>query len=81
LPLPLIATTLWMMPKHRRCDLAALCTENGEGSMGRTRGRFVEAKIRRLLREITEIDELFYHQDKAGDRDQYAAMLERNATT
>jgi hypothetical protein len=45
--------------------------------MGRTNGRSVDAKIKRLLREITEIDELFYHQGKAGDPDQYAAMLER----
>jgi hypothetical protein len=52
-------------------------TENGEESMGRANERSVEAKIRRLLREITEIGKLFYHLDKAGDRDQYAAMLER----
>ncbi len=45
--------------------------------MGRTNGRSVQAKISRLLREITEIDEFFYHQDKAGDPGQYAAMLER----
>lgn len=43
----------------------------------RARVHSVEAKIRRLSREITEIDEHFYHHNKAGDRDLYASMLER----
>lgn len=37
----------------------------------------VEAKIRRLTREIGEIDEYFYGADSRGDRDLYAGMLER----
>ena len=39
--------------------------------------RSVETKIGRLTREITEIDEFFYHSEKASDRSNYAAMLER----
>jgi len=45
--------------------------------MGRASARSVEEKIKRLLREITEIDEHFYHQSRTTDRDLYAGMLER----
>jgi hypothetical protein len=38
--------------------------------------RSVEAKIRRLTREIAQIDEFFYQPDKE-DRGAYAGMLER----
>jgi hypothetical protein len=37
----------------------------------------VETKIRRLTREIREIDEFFYETDKDADRAFYAGMLER----
>jgi hypothetical protein len=37
----------------------------------------IETNIRRLMREISEIDEFFYHSEKAGDRSLYAGMLER----
>jgi hypothetical protein len=37
----------------------------------------VETKIRRLTREIGEIDEFFYDMDKDADRASYAGMLER----
>src|SRR5690348_7538618 len=39
--------------------------------------RSMETKIRRLTREITAIDEFFYHTNKSGDRSLYAGMLER----
>lgn len=37
----------------------------------------VEAAIRRLTREINEIDDLFYKVGENGDRPSYAGMLER----
>jgi len=37
----------------------------------------VEAKIRRMTREIAEIDEFFYRSNEKNDRALYAGMLER----
>jgi hypothetical protein len=39
--------------------------------------RSVATKIKRLTREIEEIDQYFYHFEKDGDPVQYASMLER----
>ena len=39
--------------------------------------RSVESKIRRLTREIDQIDAFFYQTNKTGDRFLYAGMLER----
>jgi hypothetical protein len=39
--------------------------------------KYVETKIARLTREIAEIDEFFYYQDRNRDRELYAGMLER----
>ena len=44
--------------------------------MGRSNPRSVETKIKRLTREIAQIDEYFYQPDKQ-DRVAYAGMLER----
>jgi hypothetical protein len=41
------------------------------------KSKSVETKIRRLTREIREIDEFFYETDKDADRAFYAGMLER----
>jgi hypothetical protein len=38
---------------------------------------YIKAKIRRLSKEITEIDDFFYHSDRTGDQLLYASMLER----
>ncbi len=45
--------------------------------MGRNNSRSIETKIRRLTREIRQIDEFFYEIDKDADRAFYAGMLER----
>ena len=45
--------------------------------MSRNRPQSIETKIRRLEREITEIDDYFYQSEKTGDRQLYAGMLER----
>lgn len=39
--------------------------------------RSVETRIRRLTREIDQIDAFFYHTEKTRDRVLYAGMLER----
>lgn len=45
--------------------------------MNWARARSVETRIRRLSREITRIDEMFYAIDERSDRTLYAGMLER----
>lgn len=45
--------------------------------MDRSQSRYIETKIRRLTREIKEIDEFFYGAGNDSDRELYAAMLER----
>jgi hypothetical protein len=45
--------------------------------MKRDNLRSVEAKISRLTREITQIDELFYKSEENGDRFLHAGLLER----
>jgi len=37
---------------------------------------YLQRKTRRLQREITKIDEMFYLMEKDGDPGQHAAMLE-----
>jgi hypothetical protein len=45
--------------------------------MARTKGAYLQRKIKRLEREIRSIDEMFYLTEKDGDPLQHAGMLER----
>ena len=45
--------------------------------MPKPKAQTTERKIRRLGRELEEIDKFFYRSDEIGDRSQFAGMLER----
>ena len=45
--------------------------------MDQSDNKSIEAKIRRLTREISQIDDFFYGINKDADRDLYSGMLER----
>jgi hypothetical protein len=45
--------------------------------MAKAKQTYLRRKIRRLEREITAIDEMFYLTERDGDPNQHAAMLER----
>lgn len=45
--------------------------------MAKAKQSYLHRKVRRLEREITTIDEMFYLIEKGGDPDQHASMLER----
>jgi uncharacterized protein with von Willebrand factor type A (vWA) domain len=45
--------------------------------MAKAKQSYLHRKIRRLEREITTIDEMFYFIERNGDPGQHAAMLER----
>jgi hypothetical protein len=48
----------------------------GESRMVYENPKRVEARIRRLTRELDEIDDFFYSSDRNGDRMLYMSMLE-----
>ena len=42
-----------------------------------TKPKYIEGKIKRLIRELNEIDRYFYPDTDSDERDNYAFMLER----